>query len=79
LDEQETWRPIWRKLEFASVTAIALTLLFVIVGESVEQVAATAVDEVAQAPRGAPKFNAIDYGATGSTKIVIGPCDTRKP
>ena len=26
-----------------------------------------------------PQFNAIDYATTGSTRIVIGPCDTRKP
>jgi hypothetical protein len=29
-----------------------------------------------------PKFNAIDYADTGSTKsatVIIGPCDTRRP
>ena len=80
------WRPFWRKIEFASVTAIAVTLLFVVVGQTVEQVAVNSVVEVAEAPKGAskstPKFNVIDYaetGSTGGTKIVIGPCDTRRP
>ena len=29
-----------------------------------------------------PRFNAIDYAETGSTKsatVIIGPCDTRRP
>ncbi len=73
------WRPIWRKVEFASVTAIAVTLLFVVIGEGVEQIASRSNDDIAQAPKANPQFNAIDYAATGSTKIVIGPCDTRKP
>ena len=79
MGEQENWRPVWRKLEFASITAIAVTLLCVFVGQTAEQVAVNSFAEVAQAPKSAPKFNAIDYAATGSTKVVIGPCDTRRP
>jgi len=79
LNEMQNGRTIWRKLEFASVSAIAVTILFVVVGQTVEQVAAVSVVEVAQAPKAAPKFNAIDYATTGSTRVVIGPCDVRKP
>ncbi len=64
------------------MTAIAVTVLFVIIGQTAEQVASTTVMGIAQSPKPTPKFNAIDYAATGSTgaaKIVIGPCDTRQP
>ncbi len=69
-------------MEFAAVTAIAVTLLCIVIGQTADQLASTAVIGVAQTPKTSPAFNAIDYAATGSTgaaKVVIGPCDTRKP
>ena len=82
MDEERDGRPFWRKIEFAAVTAIAVTLGCVVVGQTAEQLAAVAVVETAQAPQPTPKFNAIDYaqtGSTGASRIVIGPCDTHRP
>jgi hypothetical protein len=82
LDDFEDKRPLWRRLEFAAVTAIVVTLLCVIIGQSAEQLASNTVLEAAQSAKSTRNFNAIDYAATGSigaAKVVIGPCDTRQP
>jgi galactitol-specific phosphotransferase system IIC component len=73
---------MWRKLEFASITAVAVTLLFIVIGQSAEQLADNNGLSLAHADKAKPAFNAIDYASTGSTNktsVVIGPCDTRKP
>jgi hypothetical protein len=57
-------------------------LLCIIIGQSAEQLASNTVLEAAQSAKSARNFNAIDYTATGSigaAKVVIGPCDTRRP
>ena len=80
MDEDDI-RPIsWRRLEFAGVTAIAVTLSCFFVGQMAEQYAAEIAPPVVVAAKPAPKFNAIDYATTGSVKggvVVIGPCDER--
>lgn len=71
-----------RKLEFASVAAIAVTLLFVIIGQSAEQLAGSGSLAPALGDKVKPQFNAIDYASTGSTAkapVIIGPCATRQP
>jgi hypothetical protein len=82
LDEQEDRRRMWRKVEFASVSAVVVTLVFVFIGQSAEQLATTASLEHAQADKVKPQFDAADYASTGSTSkapVVIGPCATRQP
>ncbi len=82
MDEQEERRRMWRKLEFASVSAIAVALLFVIIGQSAEQLATAAAPEFLQADKVKPGFNAVDYsltGAIGKPPVVIGPCAARQP
>ena len=68
-------------LSFAALTAAGLTLICIAIGQGAEQFAdlttpRIATGEVAAAKT--PKFNAIDYSATGSLKgqpVVISPCD----
>jgi hypothetical protein len=73
---------MWRKFEFASVTAVTVTLLFVVIGQSAQQLADRGGGAIVQADQVKPQFNAIDYsstGAVGKTPVVIGPCDTHRP
>ena len=82
MDEQEDRRQNWRKVEFASISAVAVTLLFVVIGQSAEQLAASSVVETTPGGKVKAQFNAIDYastGATGKAPVVIGPCATPRP
>jgi hypothetical protein len=79
--EEET-KPIWRRLESAAVTALALTLLGLFVGQSAQQYAAQNAAPAVETAKMQPRFNAIDYATTASIKsgtVIIGPCDTHKP
>ncbi len=82
MDEENTGRSKWRNIEFASVTALAATLVCLIVGQTAQQFAAQTTAPAAAAAKAQPGFNAIDYAATASIKgaaVVIGPCDTHSP
>ena len=73
---------MWRKLEFASISAVAVTLLFIVIGQSAEQLAAGVAVDSAPGGKVKTQFNAIDYastGATGNAPVVIGPCATPPP
>ena len=82
MDGRESMRAIWRKFEFASITAAVVTVLFVIIGQSAEQLAFSVVGGNTQVGVVKPQFNAIDYASTGAVAkgpVVIGPCATRQP
>jgi hypothetical protein len=80
MDEEPETRARRRRLEFAGIAALAISLACLFVGQSVEQFAdriAAPQVEIAKAP---PHFNAIDYATTATIKggtVVIGPCDTQ--
>jgi len=78
VDEEDDRRPMWRRLEFVAASAFITTLGCLFIGQGAQQYAAQVApqqDQTAQLP---PRFNAIDYAETASTKsatVVIGPCD----
>jgi hypothetical protein len=80
MDEEVETRARRRRLEFAGVAALAISVACLFVGQSVELFAdriTTPPIETAKAP---PHFNAIDYATTATIKggtVVIGPCDTQ--
>jgi hypothetical protein len=82
VDEDETKRAMWRRLELAGVAGLSATLLGLFLGQTVEQFVAQAPQPIVEAVKMQPRFNAIDYATTASIKggtVVIGPCDTHKP
>ena len=66
---------------FAALSAAGLTLLCVAVGQSAAQfaeVVAGPTTQVASAASKTPRFNAVDFGATGALKgpnAVPSPCE----
>jgi hypothetical protein len=66
---------------FAALSAAGLTLLCVAVGQSAAQfaqVAAGPTSQVASTASKTPKFNAVDFSATGAIKVqtaVPSPCE----
>jgi hypothetical protein len=68
-------------LGFAAFSAAGLTLLCVAIGQSASQyadLAAGPAGQVASAASKTPKFNAVDFSATGTVKgqpVVISPCE----
>ena len=82
MDEEQAKSAMWRRLEWAGVAAISVTLLGLILGQTAEQLAAQATPPVVETVKMQPRFNAIDYATTASIKggtVVIGPCDTHNP
>ena len=80
MDEEEIPRSVWRRLEFVAASAFITTLACMFIGQSAEQYAAQVAPQTTEAAKLPPRFNAIDYAETASTKsatVVIGPCDTR--
>jgi hypothetical protein len=83
VDEDEGKGGARKRLEMVSLTAFGVAMACLFIGETAERFASqygpAAEPQVAQVK---PKFNAIDYADTGSTKsaiVIIGPCDTRRP
>jgi hypothetical protein len=82
VDEDEGRGGGWRRLEMVSLAAFGLAMVCLFIGESAEQFASQYGPSTAPVALSKPKFNAIDYAETGSTKsatVIIGPCDTRRP
>ena len=82
MDDQDNPRVSWRRLEFAGVAAIAVTVACTLIGQTAEHYAASLQPPPSEAVASRPAFNAIDYATTGALKsglVVIGPCDTRQP
>lgn len=80
MDEEDIPRMSWRRLEFAGVTAFAVALGCLLIGQVAEQYAAKLAPPPVVAAKVPAKFNAIDYATTGAVKggiVVIGPCDER--
>ncbi|HXT06629.1 MAG TPA: hypothetical protein VN715_06815 [Roseiarcus sp.] len=77
MDEEDIGRISWRRLEFAGVTAFAVAVSCLFIGQAAEQYAAQVAPLPVIAAKVSPKFNAIDYATTGAVKsglVVIGPC-----
>jgi hypothetical protein len=80
VDDEDIPRVSWRRLEFAGVTAFAVAVSCLLVGQAAELYAARTAPEPSVTANSAPKFNVIDYATTGATKggvVIIGPCDER--
>ena len=80
VDEEDIRRISWRRLEFAGVTAFAVALSCLFIGQAAQDYAAKVSPPPTQTAKARPRFNAIDYATTGSVKsgvVVIGPCDDR--
>ena len=71
-----------RRLELAGVTALAISLACVYVGQNVELYADRVTAPKVETAKLRPNFNVIDYATTASIKggtVIIGPCDTHAP
>ena len=81
MDDNDIRRISWRRLEFAGVTAVAVALSCLFIGQAAEQYAEVISPPASsQVAKAAPNFNAIDYATTGAVKsgmVVIGPCDLK--
>jgi hypothetical protein len=81
VEQEETNSISFRRLEFVGVIAACATLLCLFVGEAAQQYAAQSTQPQVAADKMQPRFNAIDYATTASTKggpVVIGPCDNSR-
>ena len=82
VDDDETRGVSWQRLEFAGVTAFALTMSCLFIGQAAEHFAAQVQASPTQMAAARPRFNAIDYATTGAVKnatVIIGPCEDRRP
>jgi hypothetical protein len=80
--EEDVNRPTWRRLELVSVSAFAVTLGCLFLGQAAQRYAMQLQTPAPQVAKTKPVFNAIDYATTGAIKnatVIIGPCDTRRP
>ena len=81
MDEEDNRPPMWRRLEFAGATALFTSVACLLIGQGAEQYAAQVTTPMMETAKLPPRFNAIDYAETASTKsatVVIGPCDTHE-
>jgi hypothetical protein len=82
VEEEDVKRAVWRRLELVSVSAFAVTLGSLLLGQAVQRYAMQLQAPAPQVAKTKPVFNVIDYATTGAIKnatVIIGPCDTRRP
>jgi hypothetical protein len=82
VEEEGVKRLAWRRLELVIVSAFAVTLGCLFIGQTAQRYAMQLQARATQVAKTKPIFNAIDYATTGALKsgtVIIGPCDAPRP